>query len=133
MARSKEEPTRTHGMDWAEILEYDRVIKAIAAKYTGSDLDLRADVAQSVRLALYEDRRLDIEKFDPRKKDAAIRNTIRNKTIKVLRSKKLGRWPYESLEGLAELGLQVDSDGNVVYPDTPGLGPPVDTAEGEEA
>jgi hypothetical protein len=120
-------------MDWEDILKYDRIIIAIAAKYTGSDLDLREDIAQSVRLALFEDRRLDTNKFDPKKKDAAIRNTIRNKTIKVLRSKKLGRWPHASLEGLAEMGLQVDSEGNVVYPDVPGLGPPVDTAEGEEA
>lgn len=102
--------TRDHGMDWDEILEYEVLIHKIVTKYT-SDPHLREDVISEVILALYEDRRLDTSKF--LKKDAAIRNTIRNKTLKILRCKKRGRQPsfLESLENLAHLGMEVNTFG----------------------
>jgi hypothetical protein len=106
---------RNFGMSWEEILQYDRVIKAIAYKYAG-ERTLAEDAAQEVRLRLHTDRRLDTSKFDPAKKDAAIRNTIRNKTLKVLSSRKLGRWQFESLDALVQMGVQIDSDNNVMYP-----------------
>lgn len=102
---------RDHGMDWEEILEYKTIILKIVCKYVG-DFHLREDVVSEVMLALYEDKRLDVSKF--KKKDAAIRNTIRNKTLKVLRCKKRGRTPkfLESLEVLANQGMEVDTFGN---------------------
>lgn len=103
------------GMTWEEIDKYSIIIKKIAGKYSG-DPDLAEDVASEVVLKLYEDKRLDTNKFDPNKKDAAIRNTIRNKTLKVLRSRKIGRWQFTSLDQLQEAGFQVDSDSNILDP-----------------
>lgn len=128
---SEKDSERTYGMTWDEIQKYDKIIEAIACKYSGNR-ELQEDVAQEVRLLLHTDTRLDISKFDPRKLDAAIRNTIRNKTIKVLKSRKTGRWQFDSLDALQDIGLQIDTNYNVVFPDTPGLGPPVDRKEGEE-
>ncbi len=109
-----ENTLRTHGMDWEEILEYLPIIKKIAAKYSG-DVHLAEDVVAEVVLALYEDKRLDTTKF--KKKDAAIRNTIRNKALKVLRCKRRGRMPanVDSLEALVDLGLQIDDEGGTAY------------------
>lgn len=106
---------RTHGMSWDEIEAYAHIIKAIAIKYS-SDRSLAEDVIQEVKLKLYEDKRLDITKFNPETRDAAIRNTIRNKTIKVLKSRKLGRWQFESLEILLNMGVQIDSQQRVLFP-----------------
>lgn len=94
-------------MDWETILKYRNVINWIARKYSG-DPDLAEDVTQEVILKLYEDKKLDISKFDPAKRDAAIRQTIRNKVIKVLRSKKVGRWTMDSLDHLIDAGFQID-------------------------
>lgn len=105
------------GMSWELIAKYDRIIKAIAIKYSG-DPDLQQDVIQEVKLRLYTDKRLDVNNFDPIKRDAAIRNTIRNKTIKVLKSRKVGRWRFESLDALLDKGLQVESSFNVFYPNS---------------
>lgn len=102
-------------MDWDIILKYEPLIKKIAYKYSG-DADLAMDVVQEVILKLYEDKGLDINKFAPATRDAAIRNTIRNKVIKVLSSKKIGRWPHDSLDKLAEMGYQVDLNGQIVLP-----------------
>ena len=113
--RNKKKSNRTFGMSWEEILEYQPIIKKIAFKYSG-DVSLAEDVAQEVILKLYEDTRLDTSKFDPKKKDAAIRNTIRNKTIKVLKSRKIGRWQFDSVDLLSDLGIQVVSTGDAVYP-----------------
>lgn len=101
---------RDHGMDWEEILEYKTLILKIVGKYAG-DHHLHEDVVSEVMLALYEDKRLDTSKF--KKKDAAIRNTIRNKALKVLRCKKRGRQPkfLESIEVLASRGMEVDTFG----------------------
>ena len=101
-------------MDWPEILKYEITIRKIASKFS-SDPSLAEDVAGEVMLKLFEDKNLDTSKFDPAKKDAAIRNTIRNKTLKVLRSKKIGRWQFDSLEQLNSLGFQIDEDGNGCY------------------
>lgn len=106
---------RDHGMDWEDIIAYEKVIDAIAMKYSGNKT-LAEDVAQEVRLRLYSDKKLDISKFDPNKRDAAIRNTIRNKTIKVLKSRKVGRWRYESLDGLVSRGYQIDTDSRITHP-----------------
>jgi len=111
----KQKSNRTYGMSWDEILEYYEIIKRIAYKYAG-DPTLYEDVVQEVMLKLHTDTRLDTSKFDPNKKDAAIRNTIRNKTIKVLQSKKVGRWQLESVELLSDLGVQVSSAGDPIYP-----------------
>lgn len=102
-------------MDWIEILKYEDIIKRIAIKYSGNR-DLAEDVYQEVMLRLYEDKNLDTNKFNPDKKDAAIRNTIRNKALKVLTSKKYGRWPFVSLDSLTEAGFQVDSDRTLIIP-----------------
>lgn len=115
MPRASGPPTREFGMTWDEIQEYDSIIRAIAAKYM-SDPSLREDIIQETKLRLHTDRRLDITKFDPKKKDAAIRNTIRNKMIKVLRSKKHGKWQFESLDALSDMGVQIDTDFRVIYP-----------------
>jgi DNA-directed RNA polymerase specialized sigma24 family protein len=104
------------GMSWELIEKYSRIIQAIATKYTG-DQDLQQDVVQEVKLRLASNPKLDVNKFNPQKRDAAIRNTIRNQVIKVLKSKRLGRWKFESLEGFERGGGQVDSQGNVIYPD----------------
>jgi len=101
------------GMRWEEILKYKNQIVWISRKYSG-DFDLAEDVAQEVMLRLYEDRRLDTSKFDPAKKDAAIRQTIRNKVIKVLKSRKVGRWTVDSLDKLKEEGYQIDTSGNLM-------------------
>lgn len=103
-------------MKWPEIIKYKDIIFRIAAKYS-NDNDLAEDVAQEVMLKLFEDKKLDTSKFNPQKKDAAIRNTIRNKTLKVLRSRKTGRWQFESLDKMKDLGYQVDYDENVFRPD----------------
>ena len=116
------EQQREHGMEWKEIQKYDRIIEAIAAKYSGN-IELQRDVAQEVRLLLRSDKNLDTSKFDPNKKDAAIRNTIRNKTIKVLKSKKIGRFPFDSLDWLCSVGLQVDTEGNIFVPSSPDVVP----------
>ena len=102
-------------MKWPEILIYKDMIHKIAAKYS-NDPTLAEDVAQEVMIKLFEDKRLDTNKFDPKKKDAAIRNTIRNKVLKVLRSKKIGRWQFESLDKLQDQGFQIDSNEKVVNP-----------------
>lgn len=102
-------------MSWETILKYESLINKIAYKYSG-DKELAMDVAQEVILKLYEDKALDIRKFAPETRDAAIRNTIRNKTIKVLSSKKIGRWHHDSLDKLQEMGYQVDLNGNIVAP-----------------
>lgn len=112
---NKKKSNRAFGMSWDEILQYQPIIKKIAFKYSG-DSSLAEDVTQEVILKLYEDKRLDTSKFDPKKKDAAIRNTIRNKTIKVLKSKKIGRWQFDSVDLLSDLGIQVASTGEAVYP-----------------
>ena len=109
------EKIKRYGMSWTLILKYDRVIRAIAYKYSG-DKTLAEDVAQEVRLRLYTDRKLDIKKFAPSKRDAAIRNTIRNKILKALTSRKIGRWQMESLDTLLQMGIQVDANRNILYP-----------------
>jgi len=101
------------GMKWAEIMDYQDVITWISRKYSG-DFDLAEDVVQEVMLRLFEDRRLDIAKFNPAKKDAAIRQTIRNKVLKVLKSRKVGRWSVDSLDKLKEEGYQIDTSGNLM-------------------
>src|SRR5213075_402492 len=100
-------------MSWDQIMKYKDQITWISRKYSG-DFDLAEDVAQEVMLRLYEDRRLDTSKFDPAKKDAAIRQTIRNKVIKVLKSRKVGRWTVDSLDKLKEEGYQIDTSGNLM-------------------
>lgn len=100
-------------MTWDQIMNYRKIIQYIARKYSG-DPDLAEDVTQEVMLRLFEDKKLDISKFDPAKKDAAIRQTIRNKVIKVLRSKKVGRWVVDSLDQLKEEGYQIDTSGNLI-------------------
>ncbi len=100
-------------MKWPEIMEYKDRITWISRKYSG-DFDLAEDVAQEVMLRLFEDRRLDTAKFNPAKKDAAIRQTIRNKVIKVLKSRKVGRWSVDSLDKLKEEGYQIDTSGNLM-------------------
>ena len=132
MGKRQDRPDREFGMSWDEIQQYDRIIVAIATKYCG-DSDLRNDIAQEVRLKLHTDKRLDISRFKPSKRDAAIRNTIRNKILTALNSKKIGRWPLDSLELLSDMGVQVDSDRNVVYPHRNMIGRPIDASEGEEA
>lgn len=102
-------------MNWKEILKYKDMIHKIAAKYS-NDSTLAEDVAQEVMIKLFEDKRLDTSKFDPKKKDAAIRNTIRNKVLKVLRSKKIGRWQFESLDKLQDQGFQIDNNEGIVNP-----------------
>lgn len=100
-------------MTWDQIMSYRKMIQYIALKYSG-DPDLAGDVAQEVMVRLFEDKKLDISKFDPTKKDAAIRQTIRNKVIKVLRSKKVGRWVVDSLDQLKEEGYQIDTSGTLI-------------------
>lgn len=102
-------------MEWDTILKYESIIKKIASKYSGEP-SLAEDVAQEVMIKLYEDKKLDISKFDPKKIDAAIRNTIRNKTLKVLRSRKIGRWGFQSLDTLQEAGFQFGDDRSVHEP-----------------
>lgn len=102
-------------MKWNEILKYKDMIFKIAGKYS-NDRDLAEDVAQEVMLKLFEDKKLDTSKFDPKKKDAAIRNTIRNKTLKVLRSRKVGRWQFESLDKMKEMGFQIDHNEQIFNP-----------------
>ena len=94
-------------------MDYQDVITWISRKYSG-DFDLAEDVVQEVMLRLFEDRRLDIAKFNPAKKDAAIRQTIRNKVLKVLKSRKVGRWSVDSLDKLKEEGYQIDTSGNLM-------------------
>jgi len=113
-----EEKQREYGMEWEEIQKYDRIIEAISTKYSG-DPELQRDVAQEVRLLLRSDKNLDTSKFNPATKDAAIRNTIRNKTIKVLKSKKVGRFPFDSLDYLCSVGLQIDVEGFLYIPTSP--------------
>lgn len=103
-------------MNWDEIMQYEDIIKKIASKYAG-DPDLAKDTAQEVMLKLFEDKNLDTSKFNPAKKDAAIRNTIRNKTIKVLTSKKTGRWQHASLDSMLESGIQINEDGEIIIDD----------------
>src|SRR5258705_13115589 len=103
-------------MKWPEILLYKIIIIKIAAKYA-NDADLAEDVVQEVMLRLYEDKKLDTSKFNPKKKDAAIRNTIRNTVLNVLRSRKAGRWQFESLDKMRDQGFQVDSNQQVFNPD----------------
>lgn len=103
-------------MNWLEILEYKNMIFKIAAKYS-NDTDLAEDVSQEVMIKLFEDKKLDTSKFDPNKKDAAIRNTIRNKVLKVLRSRKIGRWQFESLDKMRDQGFQIDDNERVFNPD----------------
>lgn len=103
-------------MNWDEILKYQVIINKIAMKYS-NDPTLAEDVAHEVMIKLFEDKKLDTNKFDPNKKDAAIRNTIRNKTLKVLRSKKIGRWQFESIDKLNEMGYQIDDAERVVFPE----------------
>ncbi len=100
-------------MQWDEIMNYYKIIQYIARKYSG-DPDLAEDVTQEVMLRLFDDKKLNTSKFDPTKKDAAIRQTIRNKVIKVLRSKKVGRWVVDSLDQLKEEGYQIDTSGNLI-------------------
>lgn len=104
-------------MDWPEIMKYENMIHRIAMKYS-NDPTLAEDVAHEVMLKLFEDKKLDTNKFDPKKKDAAIRNTIRNKALKVLRSRKIGRWQYESIDKLNENGYQIDDSERIVFPET---------------
>lgn len=104
-------------MNWDEILKYRIMIIKIAAKYS-NDKDLAEDVCHEVMIKLFEDKKLDTSKFDPTKKDAAIRNTIRNKVLKVLRSRKIGRWQFESLDKLQAAGFQFD-DSETVFNPTP--------------
>jgi DNA-directed RNA polymerase specialized sigma24 family protein len=101
-------------VNWDDILKYEGIIRRIAIKYSGEP-SLAEDVAQEVMLKLYEDKKLDINKFDPAKKDAAIRNTIRNKVIKVLRSRKSGRWTFQSLDALQDVGYQIDDSSKIFY------------------
>lgn len=103
-------------MNWKEILLYRVMIFRIAAKYS-NDPDLAEDVSQEVMIKLFEDKKLDTSKFDPKKKDAAIRNTIRNKVLKVLRSRKIGRWQFESLDKMKDQGFQIDNNEQVFNPD----------------
>lgn len=103
------------GMTWRQIMKYESIINKISYKYSG-DVELAKDVTQEVILKLFEDDTLDIKTFAPVTRDAAIRNTIRNKVIKVLNSKKIGRWPHDSLNQLEEMGYQVDLNGGVVFP-----------------
>ena len=97
------------GFSWTEILKYKDIITWISRKYSG-DPDLAEDVAQEVISRLHEDKKLHTSNFDPTKKDAAIRQTIRNKVIKVLRSRNVGRWTMDSLDFLIEKGYQIDTD-----------------------
>jgi RNA polymerase sigma factor (sigma-70 family) len=101
------------GFSWELILKYQDMITYIARKYSG-DPDLAEDVAQEVILKLYEDKKLDVAKFNPAKRDAAIRQTIRNKVIKVLRSRRTGRWTFESLDKFKHEGFQLDDHGNLI-------------------
>ena len=117
MSRKKRHK-RDFGMSWEQIAEYDKIINAIAAKYS-NNAALKADVVQEVKLRLHTDKNLDITKFDPKKRDAAIRNTIRNKALKVLKSRKVGRWQFTSLDSLLDLGVQIDTDYHVIYPSNP--------------
>ena len=103
-------------MRWPEIVTYREMIIKIASKYA-NDRDLAEDVTQEVMLRLYKDKQLDTRKFNPKKKDAAIRNTIRNQVLKVLRSRKTGRWQFESLDKMQDQGFQVDSNERVFNPD----------------
>jgi len=106
---------RSKGMSWKEIMAYERIIVAIATKYSG-DMTLRDDVVQETMLRLRTDKNLDTSRFDPMKKDAAIRTTIRNKVIQVLTSRAHGRFKFDSLDGLLEYGFQLDSKGVVRCP-----------------
>lgn len=115
MGKKRKKSTRKYGMSWEEIQEYNSVIVAIATKYSGNKA-LKEDVIQEAKLQLHADKNLDISKFNPNKKDAAIRNTIRNKIIKILKSKKIGRWPFDSLDQLMDAGVQIDSNRNIVFP-----------------
>jgi hypothetical protein len=126
-----DESTRSYGMSWELIQQYDSIIIAIATKYT-NDHALREDVIQEVKLRLHTDKRLDVNNFHPDKRDAAIRNTIRNKTLTILKSKKSGRWPFDSLDALRDMGVQIDSDNRILYPGSYLLGRPVDAEEGED-
>lgn len=102
-------------MNWDEILQYKDMIFKISAKYS-NDLDLAEDVSQEVMIKLFEDKKLDTSKFDPNKKRAAIHQTIRNKVLKVLRSRKIGRWQFESLDRMKEQGFQIDDADKVFNP-----------------
>lgn len=97
-------------MTWEEILKYKPIIDRIAYKYAG-DQDLAEDTISETILRLKEDTNLDTSKFNPKSKDAAIRNTIRNKVIKILKSRKVGRWTFDSLDTLLDAGLQIDEEG----------------------
>lgn len=101
-------------MNWPEIVIYKDFIHKLALKYS-NDADLAEDVAQEVMLKLFEDKKLDTSKFNPKTKEAAIRTCIRNKTLKVLRSRKIGRWQFESLEQLGDAGYQFD-DADRIFP-----------------
>jgi|SRR5882672_794891 len=105
------------GFSWKQIMAYEPQIHWISRKYSG-DPDLAEDVAQEVMLRLFEDKRLKISNFDPAKRDAAIRQTIRNKVIKVLRSRKVGRWDMDSLDKLKDEGYQIDTSGGLVQDPT---------------
>jgi len=102
-------------MSWKEILAYEKMIIAIATKYSGDPI-LRDDVVQETMLRLRTDKNLDTSRFDPAKKDAAIRTTIRNKVIQVLTSRNHGRFRFDSLDSLLDYGFQLDSRGVVRCP-----------------
>jgi hypothetical protein len=127
-----DEETRSYGMSWELIQQYDSIIVAIATKYT-NDHALREDVIQEVKLRLNMDKRLDVNKFNPEKRDAAIRNTIRNKILTILKSKKVGRWQFDSLDALKDMGVQVDGEGRLLYPGSYLIKRPRDEDDGEEA
>jgi hypothetical protein len=100
------------GLSWTKILEYRKIIKYISLKYS-SDPDLADDISQEVMLRLFENKNLKLSNFDPNKLDAGLRNTIRNQVLKVLASKKVGRWSVDSLDALKDAGFQIDSHGNI--------------------
>src|ERR1041385_190483 len=100
-------------MTWPQILKYRKMIKFISLKYS-SDPDLAEDVSQEVMVRLFENKKLKIKNFKPETRDAAIRTTIRNQVLKVLGSRKVGRWSVESLDEFRRLGYQIDTNGNII-------------------
>jgi DNA-directed RNA polymerase specialized sigma24 family protein len=110
------QPETNVGMSWEQILNYDKYVVAIATKYTQGSRTLREDVIQETRLRLFEDKRLDLTKFDPKKLDAAIRTVIRNNVFTIIKSKRHGRLQMESVDQMNESGYQIDSDLSVTSP-----------------